>query len=210
MAEVVEEARKSSGAAEQRPEDAPAPTAQLVCIEPSILPDDTAAVIDLYGDSLTIGRADGNSVSLKAEGVSRLHARLVWDEIAWVIEDNGSTNGVRVNRKKVSSQRLQPGDVVQLGRARFEFRPVDAKPDDVSDEIDNTVIIPPEADSLLEKPPSGPRLAPKAPHPRTEANVEPAPEPRRRTRTRRQESDRWQWWLVAGVIAILTVAYHLL
>ena len=39
----------------------------------------------------------------------------------WTIADLGSTNGVKVNGRRVSSTRLSPGDQVTLGTTTFLF-----------------------------------------------------------------------------------------
>ena len=39
----------------------------------------------------------------------------------WTIADLGSTNGIKVNGRRVSSTRLGPGDEVTLGTTTFQF-----------------------------------------------------------------------------------------
>ena len=39
----------------------------------------------------------------------------------WQIVDLGSTNGVKINGRKVDSSRLSPGDDVSLGTTDFTF-----------------------------------------------------------------------------------------
>jgi hypothetical protein len=70
----------------------------------------------LHGESdLVIGRDQGCDVVLADESVSREHARLLFRDGAWIIQDLDSTNGTLVNRERVGRCQLQPGDRLQLG-----------------------------------------------------------------------------------------------
>ncbi len=77
----------------------------------------------LYKD-LKIGRASGCKIRLRYEDYDRVsneHARLYWDGAGFVIEDMSSTHGVLVNKKAVSSKRLNSGDHIQLGNLGLEL-----------------------------------------------------------------------------------------
>jgi diguanylate cyclase (GGDEF)-like protein len=65
--------------------------------------------------SFTIGRLGECDLSLKYEGVSRQHARIVHEAGAYVVEDLGSANGTLVRGERISRHRLQDGDVVNFG-----------------------------------------------------------------------------------------------
>ena len=54
--------------------------------------------------------------------ISRKHAELRRSSSGdWQIVDLGSTNGVKVNGRRVSSARLSPGDEITLGTLVFTF-----------------------------------------------------------------------------------------
>ena len=54
--------------------------------------------------------------------VSRRHAELRRAESGdWQIVDLGSTNGIKVNGRRVASTRLSPGDEVTVGTTTFLF-----------------------------------------------------------------------------------------
>jgi pSer/pThr/pTyr-binding forkhead associated (FHA) protein len=74
------------------------------------------------GETL-IGRNPTTEITLLDEGASREHALVLYDEEEehWVIEDLQSTNGTKVNGKRVRSAPLQPGDRIQIGHTLFEF-----------------------------------------------------------------------------------------
>ena len=75
-----------------------------------------------FGETL-IGRNPTTDITLLDEGASREHAIVLYDDEQdhWTIEDLQSTNGTKVNGKRVRSQPLEPGDEIQIGHTRFEF-----------------------------------------------------------------------------------------
>ena len=66
-------------------------------------------------DELLIGRAPGCDVIVPAETVSRRHARLIFRDGGWILQDLNSTNGTRLNGRYVGRCRLRPGDQLALG-----------------------------------------------------------------------------------------------
>jgi|GEM_PF-1678250 len=64
---------------------------------------------------LLVGRGSGCDIGLPNPTVSRRHARLIFRDGAWIIQDLGSTNGLTVNGVLVGRCRLYPGDRVGLG-----------------------------------------------------------------------------------------------
>jgi pSer/pThr/pTyr-binding forkhead associated (FHA) protein len=64
-----------------------------------------------------IGRDPGCELMLDNLGVSRRHAQLREVEGRYIIEDNGSTNGVFVNGQRISAaSQVNPGDEVKIGK----------------------------------------------------------------------------------------------
>ena len=56
--------------------------------------------------------------------VSRKHAEVRPSGGSWIVRDLGSTNGVKVNGKRVDPDRpqsIKPGDVIELGTSRAIF-----------------------------------------------------------------------------------------
>jgi pSer/pThr/pTyr-binding forkhead associated (FHA) protein len=73
-------------------------------------------VVPVVWDEITIGREDGNTIRLPERNVSRRHARLVRDDGFFVIEDLGSSNGVRINGDRIDApRRVREGDLIQIG-----------------------------------------------------------------------------------------------
>lgn len=76
----------------------------------------------LDGPRATIGRAKEADCVLRDPNVSRRHAELRRTQSGeWTIADLGSTNGVKVNGRRVGSTRLGAGDSVTIGTTTFNF-----------------------------------------------------------------------------------------
>jgi pSer/pThr/pTyr-binding forkhead associated (FHA) protein len=75
----------------------------------------------LSGDQLTIGRSRECEVMLADPNISRQHAELRRDGSRWVIADLGSTNGIKVNGRRVDRAQLEPGDRITLGLTELTF-----------------------------------------------------------------------------------------
>lgn len=69
----------------------------------------------------TLGRTARADFIVDAALVSRLHCRLTADRSdQLVVQDLESTNGTRVNGRKVNRAVLKIGDTLQVGRVEFE------------------------------------------------------------------------------------------
>ncbi len=53
--------------------------------------------------------------------VSQLHARLFRKEGQLFVEDLGSTNGIKVNGRRVNNAGLRPGDQITIGVTDLTF-----------------------------------------------------------------------------------------
>jgi hypothetical protein len=108
-----------SAVREAAPEPSPAGRAE-VATRAVITVDERRYVLD--GPRSTIGRSKDADCVLRDPNVSRHHAELRRSPRGeWTIADLGSTNGVKVNGRRVSSTRLAPGDSVTLGTTTFRF-----------------------------------------------------------------------------------------
>lgn len=74
------------------------------------------------GETL-IGRNPTTDITLLDEGISREHALVVYDpeSDAYTIEDLQSTNGTKVNGRRVRSAVLADGDDLEIGHTLFQF-----------------------------------------------------------------------------------------
>lgn len=78
---------------------------------------------ELTSDETLIGRNPTTDITLLDEGISREHTMVMYDDVdaEYVIEDLQSTNGTKVNGKRVRSATLAHGDEIQIGHTRFRF-----------------------------------------------------------------------------------------
>jgi len=68
-----------------------------------------------------VGRARHNDIALNEPSISKLHARIDYQDGRFFIEDSGSLHGVYVNATKVRRAELTPGSQIQLGNVTLKF-----------------------------------------------------------------------------------------
>ena len=69
-----------------------------------------------------IGRSRDCDVVLSDQNVSRHHAEVRPSGGSWTVRDMGSTNGVKVNGRRIQgAQSLKRGDTIELGTSRVTF-----------------------------------------------------------------------------------------
>lgn len=96
------------------------PGARLVETRAIVSFDDRRYVLE--GPIAVLGRSRECDCTFRDPNISRRHAELRRGPTGdWQVVDLGSTNGVKVNGRRVESSRLSPGDEVILGTTRFVF-----------------------------------------------------------------------------------------
>jgi hypothetical protein len=75
----------------------------------------------LSGSRVVLGRSREADIVLQDPNVSRRHAELRREDGGWQIVDLGSTNGIKVNGRRVDSQPLRPGDQITVGVTDLTF-----------------------------------------------------------------------------------------
>jgi hypothetical protein len=75
----------------------------------------------LSGDRMVLGRSRDCDITVDDANVSREHAELRTAGGAWRIVDLGSTNGVKVNRRRIDQAELKHGDRITLGVTDLDF-----------------------------------------------------------------------------------------
>ncbi|MFT5442189.1 MAG: pSer/pThr/pTyr-binding forkhead associated (FHA) protein [Myxococcota bacterium] len=78
---------------------------------------------ELVADETMIGRNSTADISLLDDGMSREHAIISYEEASgeYVVDDLQSTNGTKVNGKRVRSAPLSPNDEIRIGNTTFRF-----------------------------------------------------------------------------------------
>jgi pSer/pThr/pTyr-binding forkhead associated (FHA) protein len=77
--------------------------------------------VPLVGSVITIGRLPDNTIQLDNLAVSGHHARILWDQNRFVVEDNNSLNGTYVNNNRITRQPLVNGDNILIGKHTLTF-----------------------------------------------------------------------------------------
>ena len=108
-------------APKKQPSPPPAPAAPTHRLPRAVIEADGRR-IDVPGSRAVIGRSDVADCVLPDPNISRRHAELrQTPDGEWEIVDLNSTNGVKVNGRRLPSARLRDGDRVTLGTTTFRF-----------------------------------------------------------------------------------------
>lgn len=76
----------------------------------------------LHQGSNVIGRGTEAQVTIDDGGASRRHAEVVWDGQRAGLRDLGSTNGTKLNGRRVAQSALEPDSLIEIGRTQLTFR----------------------------------------------------------------------------------------
>lgn len=82
--------------------------------------------VPLTRETFFIGRGRNNNLELLDKSVSRKHAVINLLGGEYTISDLNSLKGIYVNGKKVEEAVLRPGDVINIGESRMQFRMLEA------------------------------------------------------------------------------------
>lgn len=85
-----------------------------------VLPDGTEQRLE--GTTIKVGRDPVNDLTLLGDPkISRSHAELRDRSGQWILVDLGSSNGTKVNDRRIDQHPLRDGDRIQLGRTTILF-----------------------------------------------------------------------------------------
>ena len=87
-----------------------------------LLQDGSSRVHHVSDGETVIGRSGQADFRLPDTGVSRQHAKIVWDGDDVVLVDLDSTNGTFVNDVEIKDWLLDDGDIINLGHSDIEVR----------------------------------------------------------------------------------------
>jgi pSer/pThr/pTyr-binding forkhead associated (FHA) protein len=90
-------------------------------------PSGAQEVVGLETESVTMGRAESNTVVLPDSCASRHHVRIDCGEDRYVLTDCGSKNGTFVNGKRVQAHVLLEGDEILVGDTEMRFEAAQAE-----------------------------------------------------------------------------------
>lgn len=101
-------------------------------VDLSDLPSGAAVLVVTHGEAAgsrilldqpttTAGRHPDSDIFLDDITVSRRHAEIVQEGSGYLVRDAGSLNGTYVNRERIETAPLGPGDVLQVGKYKLHF-----------------------------------------------------------------------------------------
>ncbi len=117
-------------------------------------PGGTPHQVELAGPEVVIGRDPSCDLVLSDERCSRRHAVLDEGPEGLTIRDAGSSNGIRVNGRRLRRSRLKPGDTIRMGDTTIEV---------LSEAAKTVLIVAPDLREGRELPDPQPRTAPPRP-----------------------------------------------
>ncbi len=77
--------------------------------------------IPLLKPKLLVGRRSHCDIQLLFPNVSSHHCELEYVNSFWRVQDLGSSNGIKVNGERTDTRWLMPGDVLSVGKHRYEI-----------------------------------------------------------------------------------------
>lgn len=87
-----------------------------------LIPIDDAPAIELVKDITLIGRNEDCDIRFETKIVSKIHCVMVKTDGLVLVRDLGSTNGTRVNGKRVRRGALLPNDHVSIATYRYRLK----------------------------------------------------------------------------------------
>src|SRR6266496_947534 len=108
---VANRERAGNGRQQIQPAPAAPPTNARIIIE---LDGRVVGERPLNKSVLTVGRLSGNDIQVPSQRVSRLHAKIRWENGRWMIEDAESLNGLVYNGNRIDELALTNGDRIYV------------------------------------------------------------------------------------------------
>ena len=76
---------------------------------------------ELTNDFYTVGRSDERDICIKDSSLSSHHCDIIRSGETFIVRDNNSTNGTRINNVPISEQELMNSDIIQFGGVEVLF-----------------------------------------------------------------------------------------
>ena len=76
---------------------------------------------ELTNDMYTVGRSEERDICIKDSSLSSYHCDIIRNGDTYVVRDNNSTNGTKINNVQISEQVLMNSDIIQFGGIEVLF-----------------------------------------------------------------------------------------
>lgn len=76
---------------------------------------------ELTNDMYTVGRSEERDICIKDPSLSSYHCDIIRQGDTYIVRDNNSTNGTRINDKMITEQALENSDIIQFGGIEVLF-----------------------------------------------------------------------------------------
>ena len=76
---------------------------------------------ELTNDFYTVGRSDDRDICIKDSSLSSHHCDIIRSGETFIVRDNNSTNGTRINNVPITEQELMNSDIIQFGGIEVLF-----------------------------------------------------------------------------------------
>ena len=76
---------------------------------------------ELTNDFYTVGRSDERDICIKDSSLSSHHCDIIRSGETFIVRDNNSTNGTRINNVPISEQEPMNSDIIQFGGVEVLF-----------------------------------------------------------------------------------------
>ena len=91
-------------------------------------PDGNTFEAELSGDRMSLGRNEGNDLTIPDGSVSGSHGEFTFDGNGWSFTDLGSTNGTKINGERVERVELGHGAQFEVGDVTVAYYEEEAAP----------------------------------------------------------------------------------
>ncbi len=109
-------------------------------------------MFELDSGETRLGRASDNTIPLPDTAVSGHHSTIVKRDERYILRDEQSTNGTRLNAREITEASLKPKDLIQIGPFELLFEDPDWVAEEeepaffgAEDEVDSTPLATPES-----------------------------------------------------------------
>lgn len=77
--------------------------------------------IPLLKKELLVGRRESCDICLRFANVSAHHCQMSCKGGYWYVQDLNSRNGTKINGKRITQKRIDPGDTISVAKHKYRF-----------------------------------------------------------------------------------------